>query len=64
METAFCALAMKRGFTPGCAHLRTPCKEAENLNLPTKSTDTTPGYILKNNSGFGGSNVSLVLQTV
>jgi len=61
METAFCALALKKGFIPGNAHLVTPCKEAEPLNIPRSSIDEDAGAILKNNSGFGGSNVSLVL---
>jgi 3-oxoacyl-(acyl-carrier-protein) synthase len=61
METAFCSLAMRRGFIPGCAHLRTPCAEAERLNLPHATIDADPAIILKNNSGFGGSNVSLVI---
>ena len=64
METGICALALREGFTPGNAHLRTPCKEAESLTLPLTTKDTRPSYILKNNSGFGGSNVSLVMQAV
>jgi 3-oxoacyl-[acyl-carrier-protein] synthase I len=60
-ETAFCALAIKQGFIPGCAHLKTPCREAEGLNLPRASLDAQPKYVIKNNSGFGGSNVSIVL---
>ena len=63
-ETAFCALAIKRDFVPGCAHLKTPCKEAEGLNLPRQSFPAATKYTLKNNSGFGGSNVSLVLGRV
>lgn len=61
METAFCALVLKNGFIPGCAHLDNPCPEAEKLNLPRETLCTKPQFVLKNNSGFGGSNVSLVL---
>jgi 3-oxoacyl-[acyl-carrier-protein] synthase I len=63
-ETAFAALALKRGFIPGCAHLVTPCKEAEKLNLPRTTVNEKAGFVIKNNSGFGGSNVSLVLGTI
>ncbi len=61
-ETAFCALAISESFTPGCAHLRQPDEEAQGLNLPRESLDIGPRYVLKNSSGFGGSNVSLVLR--
>jgi len=63
-ETAFCALAIKRGFIPGCANLRNPCAEAEKLNLPRSSIEASARYVLKNNSGFGGSNVSIVLSSL
>lgn len=61
METALSALALKKGIIPGCAHLETPCREAESLNLPRKTISEEVRFTLKNNSGFGGSNVSLVL---
>ena len=62
LETGFCALALREGFTPGQAHLLDPDPEAEALNLPRTTADVAPGIVLKNSSGFGGSNVSLVLQ--
>ncbi len=61
METAFCALALRDGFIPANAHLKNPCPEAASLNLPRAALDENPGIVLKNNSGFGGSNVSLVI---
>jgi 3-oxoacyl-(acyl-carrier-protein) synthase len=62
METAFCALAMKEGFTPGNAHLADPDPACAGLELPRTILDRAPRIILKNSSGFGGSNVCLVLS--
>jgi 3-oxoacyl-[acyl-carrier-protein] synthase-1 len=62
METAFCALAMKEGFTPGQAHLKTPSAECEGLNIPRATQPRQPKIVLKNSSGFGGSNVVLALR--
>jgi len=61
METAFCALAMKEGFTPGNAHLADIDPACAGLDLPRESLSRAPRTILKNSSGFGGSNVCLVL---
>jgi 3-oxoacyl-[acyl-carrier-protein] synthase-1 len=62
MEAGFCALAAARGFIPGQAHLSEPDPECGRLNLPRTSVATAPGIMLKNSSGFGGSNVVLVLR--
>jgi 3-oxoacyl-(acyl-carrier-protein) synthase len=61
METAFCALAMKEGFTPGNAHLADIDPACAGLDLPRESLSRAPRTILKNSSGFGGSTVCLVL---
>ncbi len=62
METAFCAVAMAEGFTPGQSHLVTPDADCGELNLPRENLPRPPEIVLKNSSGFGGSNVSLVLR--
>ncbi len=62
METAFCALALRDGFTPGAANLDDPDPVCEGLNLPRATLPTGPRMVLKNSSGFGGSNVCLVLR--
>jgi 3-oxoacyl-(acyl-carrier-protein) synthase len=62
METGLCLLATRHGFVPGCAHLKNPDPTCQDLYLPTESIDFSSGSILKNSSGFGGSNVSLVLD--
>ena len=63
METAFCMLALKKGFIPANAHLQDiDREEMGSIYLPTEITHQAPNWILKNSSGFGGSNVSLLLK--
>lgn len=62
METGFCALALADGFIPGQAHLMDPDPECAGLNLPPTTLEKAPEFILKNSSGFGGSNVVLALR--
>jgi 3-oxoacyl-[acyl-carrier-protein] synthase I len=62
METAFCALAIRDGFIPGCAHLEEPDAACEGLDLPRTTLDVAPQWVLNNSSGFGGSNVCQVLR--
>lgn len=62
METGFCALSLAQGFVPGAANLQERDPECEGLHLPTTTQFTSPRIVLKNTSGFGGSNVCLVLR--
>jgi len=62
METAFTALAMKEGFTPGSAHISTLDPKIEGVNIIRETRDSAPRVALKNSSGFGGANVTLVLR--
>jgi 3-oxoacyl-(acyl-carrier-protein) synthase len=62
METGFCALALRHGFIPGQAHLAMPDPACEGLHLPATTIPRGPDIVVKNSSGFGGSNVTLVLQ--
>lgn len=62
LETAFCALASLHGFTPGNPTLLNPDPICEGLDLPRASLSRCPRFTLKNSSGFGGANVSLVLR--
>lgn len=64
MESAFCALALRDGFIPGAAHLKEPDPACEGLNLPRTTLDTAPNIVLKNASGFGGANVSVLYKRV
>ena len=62
METAFCALGLAEGFIPGNANLEHPDPACEGLNLPRTTLSQAPRLVLKNSSGFGGSNACLILR--
>ena len=62
METAFCALAIKEGFMPASAHITELDTVCEGLNIIQTTQTVKPRFILKNSSGFGGSNVSLIMR--
>jgi 3-oxoacyl-[acyl-carrier-protein] synthase I len=62
LETALCCVAVREGLIPGNAHLTEPDEACGDLCLPRENLATTPRIILKNSSGFGGSNVCLVLR--
>ena len=62
MESGFCALAMREGFTPGAAHLTKVEPACEGLNLIRTTLPTAPAVALKNSSGFGGANVALLFR--
>jgi 3-oxoacyl-[acyl-carrier-protein] synthase-1 len=64
MESAFSAVALREGFTPGNAHLTKLEPQCAGINVPTQTINTAPTYVLKNSSGFGGANVALVLKRV
>ncbi len=62
METGFCALSLAEGLIPGAANLENPDPACAGLNLPRETLAASPRTILKNSSGFGGSNVCVVLR--
>jgi 3-oxoacyl-[acyl-carrier-protein] synthase-1 len=62
MEVAFCALSMRRGFTPGSAHITRLDPECEGLNIIRSTLPQGPRVVLKNSSGFGGANVAILLR--
>jgi 3-oxoacyl-(acyl-carrier-protein) synthase len=62
LETALCALSMREGIIPGCAHLQEPDPACEGLDLPRATLVEPTRVMLNNSSGFGGSNVCLVLK--
>ena len=64
LETAFCALSSREGFVPGNPTLVNADPACEGLELPRSSVPRRPRYTLKNSSGFGGSNVTLILRSV
>jgi 3-oxoacyl-(acyl-carrier-protein) synthase len=62
LETAICALVIRSGFVPGCAHLVDPDPACDGLSLARKTLEARPRAVLNNSSGFGGSNVCHVLK--
>ena len=61
MEAAFSVLALQEGFIPGQANLETVLPEGTGLDIPRGTRDTNPVVVASNASGFGGSNVCLIL---
>jgi 3-oxoacyl-[acyl-carrier-protein] synthase-1 len=64
MEAAFCALAIRRGFVPGSAHITKLDAAAEGLNIPRETVAVAPRAVLNNSSGFGGANVCVAFGRV
>lgn len=62
MEAAFCALAIRDGFTPGSANIAKLDPACEGVNILLTTQNTGPTVAMSNSSGFGGANVSLVLK--
>ncbi len=62
MESAFCALAMREGFTPGSANISRIDPECEGLRILRQTENTAPRIVMKNSSGFGGANVALLFK--
>ncbi|CAF0689789.1 beta-ketoacyl-[acyl-carrier-protein] synthase family protein [Candidatus Methylacidithermus pantelleriae] len=61
MEVAFCCLCLAKKFVPASAKLEQPDDECALLPLVRKTTPIEPRIVMSNSSGFGGSNVSIVL---
>ena len=62
MEAGFCCLALKDGFIPGSANVTEPDPGLGHLHLLRESKDTQVQRIMSNSSGFGGANVSVILE--
>lgn len=61
LEAAICCLALKEGLVFPQAHLRDVDPECGFLNLPNKVSKLQKPFVMSNSSGFGGSNVALIL---
>ena len=61
MEAAFSVLALQGEFIPGQANLNTVLPEGTGLDIPRETRDINPIVVASNASGFGGSNVCLIL---
>ncbi len=64
MEAGFCALALKRGFIPGSAHITELDPACDGLNIVRTTEAIQPRIVLNNSSGFGGANVCVVFKAV
>lgn len=62
MESAFCCLALKEGFTPISAKITELDPMCEGVPIVKDPVEKAPTIALNNSSGFGGANVSIVLQ--
>lgn len=64
IETAICALAIKRKWIPPTLNLQTPGSGCDLDYVPNHGRDASPSVVLTNSFGFGGINASLVLRAM
>jgi 3-oxoacyl-[acyl-carrier-protein] synthase-1 len=62
MEAAFCVLALQEGFMPVSAKISQLDPAFQGLPILTQPVADVPATIMTNSSGFGGSNVSIILR--
>ncbi len=62
MEAAFCCLALRERFTPVSAHITELDPEFDSVAVVTAPIDHAPDIALTNSSGFGGTNVAVILR--
>ena len=62
MEAGFCCLTLREGFVPVSAHITELDPMCEGVPVITKPVDLAPRTVMNNSSGFGGTNVSIVLR--
>jgi 3-oxoacyl-[acyl-carrier-protein] synthase-1 len=62
MEAGFCCLALHDKFTPVSAHITELDPVCEGVPIVTEPTDAVPRLVMNNSSGFGGTNVSIVMR--
>jgi len=62
MEAGFCCLALKEGFVPVSANISEVDPEFEGVSVVTSPVECAPRVAMTNSSGFGGTNVALVLR--
>lgn len=64
MEAAFCCLALREKFTPVSANISELDPGCAGVPVVTGPIEEYPRVAISNSSGFGGSNVSVVLSAV
>ena len=61
MEAAFCCVALRDGFVPASADISDLDPEFDGVNVVSAPINYAPRVALTNSSGFGGTNVAVVL---
>ena len=62
MEAGFCCLTLKDGFVPTSAHITDLDPMCDGVPVITQPTEFAPKIVMNNSSGFGGTNVAVVLK--
>ena len=62
MEAAFCVLALQEKFTPLSVNITELDPECEGVPIVARPVDFAPKIAMSNSSGFGGTNVVLVMK--
>ena len=62
MEAGFCCLTLEEKFVPVSAHITELDPMCEGVNIVTDPVEAAPRIVMNNSSGFGGTNVSVVLR--
>ena len=62
MEAGFCCVNLQEGFVPVSAHITDLDPICAGVPIITEPLDLAPTIVMNNSSGFGGTNVAVVLK--
>jgi 3-oxoacyl-[acyl-carrier-protein] synthase-1 len=62
MEAGFCCLTLEEKFVPVSAHITELDPMCDGVHIVTNPVLAAPRIVMNNSSGFGGTNVSIVLR--
>ena len=62
MEASFCCMSIQEKFLPASAKISDLDPKFEGLSIVRETMEITPNVVISNSSGFGGTNVCLVLR--
>jgi 3-oxoacyl-[acyl-carrier-protein] synthase-1 len=62
LEAAICVIALEDGFLPVSAKIQKLDPEFQDVPILTHPREGAPSVVMTNSSGFGGSNVSILLR--
>lgn len=63
MEAGICCVALKEKFTPVSAHITELDPVCAGVPIVTEATSDVPKILMNNSSGFGGTNVAVIMQS-